>query len=466
LFNFSLKVDKLLEIVHIGQLIFKYMITYTSGGGMDVKSKSSVKSMAWMMWSLASLFVFYKFIIEVSPNVLKSDISSYFVFHGAPITESWFGFFVSVYYFAYGVMQLPLGLLLDRFGAKRVLLMSLLLCLSGTLVLGYLPSNAFYLACLARFVTGLGAASAIIGCMKLISVWFKPRDFAKMTGLMMTVGMMGAGFSEMMVESIKSTFHVSWASLYTSVGLLGLVLWLMYFLFIQDGFKVVSGNNASGVNASKSVCFKTAFFRVVSCRQSWFLSLYSGLMFCPVAAFTASWGTSFFVTVDHFSKAFASSSTSFILFGFALGSPFWGWLSDVVFVRKKFLIMCSLVTFCLSAVMILFPIHSVWILSSLCFFFGFFISAFVLSFSMIREINPLDCAATSIGFMNSFNALMSFLIVLAVGMVIDWVSGFHFKSQLSLFEPFHLGMSLILVSIFIAILLLPYLKETHCKQSS
>ena len=434
--------------------------------GTNQGPRSGAKAVAWMMWSLASLFVFYKYIIEVSPNVLKSDISNYFVFGGCPISDSLFGFFVSIYYFAYGVMQLPLGLLLDRFGAKRVLLASLLLCLFGTMILGYLPAQAFYLACLARFITGLGAASAIIGCMKLIAVWFEPRDFAKMTGLMMTVGMMGAGFSEMMVESIKTHFHINWSMLYVSIGLIGLVLWFMYLFLIQDGFKKSNDKTTSVDSEDAVIGFKEAFLRVVGCRQSWLLSVYSGLMFCPVAAFTASWGTSFFVTVDHLSKAFASTATSFILFGFALGSPFWGWLSDYVYNRKKFLMMSSFTTFILSAIMILAPVHSVVVLSCLCFLFGFFISAFVLSFSMIREINPLDCAATSIGFMNAFNALTSFMIVLAVGVVIDFAKSTLPSLGISFLEPFHVGMSLILLSVFIAIVLLPFLRETYCKQVS
>ena len=59
-------------------------------------------------------------------------------------------------------MQLPIGILLDRFGPKKVLVVSLLLCVLGTLLLGFLPSSQFVMACCSRFLIGIGAASALM----------------------------------------------------------------------------------------------------------------------------------------------------------------------------------------------------------------------------------------------------------------------------------------------------------------
>jgi MFS family permease len=414
---------------------------------------------AWFIWSLASCFVFYKYIIEFSPAVLKSEISNYFHINGAEA-----GFFISVYYFAYALMQLPVGLFLDRFGPKRVLLVSLLMCLLGTLLLSYLPASFFVIACLARFISGLGAAAAIIGCMKLIALWFDTREFAKMTGMMMAIGMIGAGLSVDILTSIHKLYHVAWFDLLRCVGYLGFILWILYAVFIKD-------NNPRAVStvqedADQHVKFRQSLRRVLSCRQSWLLSLYSGLMFGPFAAFL-SWGIAYIHLSSSCSIEHATSAVSFVFFGFAVGSPLWGWLSDRVQRRKPFLILSTCSCLFLSLVVLYITIKSFFIFATLFLLFGFFLSAFVISFSMIREINPLPCSATSVGFMNTFNSLGNAFLVWVVGLVLKFLwqgkvnpNGEHVYS----IGSYHIAMSLIIAFILIALLLLPAIKETHCKQ--
>jgi MFS family permease len=422
-----------------------------------MNKKSTVK-MAWMMWGLASLFVFYKYIIELSPGVLKNDIQDFF---GVSLTET--GFLISIYYYAYGIMQLPIGLLLDRFGPRRVMLVSLLLCLIGTFILGVLPSSAFALACLARFITGLGAATAIIGCMKLIAIWFEPREFAKMAGLMMTVGMVGAGLSDNIIESVINHYHFPWQDLLKWVCYIGLVLWLLYFLFIKEHPDRLAGGKSASV---EHVPFKESLASVLKNPQSWLLSIYSGLMFSPVTAFAASWGQSFIRASDPSIKS-PTEVITFILFGFALGSPLWGWLSDKVYKRKIFLVMCTFCCLILSLFIVYIPGLSSLTLSALFFLFGFIVSAFVLSFSMIREINHLNCAATSVGFMNTFNAFLSALIAFGVGVILNhfWIGRVDSCHQTIVsLHTYHLGMALIPFSIMSSSIFLFYIKETNCKQ--
>ncbi len=414
---------------------------------------------AWLIWSLASCFVFYKYIIELSPGVLKPEISSYFAINSADT-----GFFISIYYFAYALMQLPVGLLLDRFGPKRVLLVSLLLCLLGTLLLSHLPRQYFPIACVARFFTGVGAAAAIIGCMKLIAIWFDTRQFAKMTGLMMTIGMIGAGLSVDIINMIQTSYDVPWDHLLRFVGYLGFALWLLYLIFIKDNNPLAEQGAATSV--TQHVSFKKSLARVLTCKQSWLLSLYSGLMFGPFAAFLF-WGYKFIQTSSGLSQGASTSAVSFLLFGFAIGSPLWGWLSDTVMKRKPFLIVSSVVCLLLSFVVIYLHISEYWLLICLFLFFGFFLSAFVISFSMIREINPLPCAATSVGFMNTFNSLCNAILVWVIGLVLRmlWTGelGVNNVHVVSL-NSYHIGMSLVIVFVVMALALLPFIKETNCKQ--
>lgn len=423
----------------------------------ETQSHSSSPTLrAWMMWLLASCFVFYKYILEFSPGVLKASIVQYF-----NITSAQIGFFFAVYYIAYAIMQLPIGLLVDRFGPKKVLVSSLLMCLVGAFMLGSLPASQFGLACVARFVTGIGAASAIIGCMKLIANWFPASHFAKMTGFMMTIGMVGAGLSENLIQAVLSHMHMEWTELLRQVGYVGLVLGFLYVLFIKDS---ANQDAKKMVNArdTKAPSFSRALKKVLSTPQSWLLSLYSGLMFAPVAAFAASWGKAYVHLMDGFSAAQSTGAVSFVMFGFALGSPFWGWLSDYVGYRKVFLWLATLLSLVSSAIVIYVPGLSFVSVSVLFLFFGFIISAFVLSFSMIKEIHSTQFAATSIGFMNAFNAILCAAIVYFIGAVIGWALKSHATSVM---QATHTGMLIVLVVLIASAILLCAIKETHCQQA-
>ena len=403
---------------------------------------------AWFVWCLASCFVFYKYIIELSPGVLKADIGHFFSLNDAQA-----GLFISLYYFAYAFMQLPIGLLLDRFGPKKVLLLSLFICLVGTLLMSWLPPSAFGLACVARFLTGVGAASAIIGCMKLIANWFGTQRFARMTGLMMTIGMVGAGLSVDIITAVHENYSVPWDQLLRWVGYIGSVLLLLYFLLIKD-----APDSHDLASKPQLVSFKRAVVEVLKEKQSWLLSLYSGLMFGPFAAFL-SWGIKFIQLSSVTSHAHATTAVSCLLFGFAFGSPLWGWWSDVLMKRKPFLWLSSIVCLLLSMLVTYVSITSFLFIATLFLLMGFFLSAFVISFSMIREIHPLPCSATSVGFMNTFNSFCNASLVWMIGLVLKGLS-YKGNGVISL-SHYRIGMSLSVVFIVLALSLLPFISETY-----
>ena len=88
----------------------------------------------WLVWFLASSFVFYKYILEVSPGVLGKHMMGFYHSSGLEL-----GNLIAAYFYAYMLMQLPVGMLLDRFGPKRVISFCLLLCVIGTMLMAYAP---------------------------------------------------------------------------------------------------------------------------------------------------------------------------------------------------------------------------------------------------------------------------------------------------------------------------------------
>jgi len=94
--------------------------------------KNSSPLLRWTIWVLAAVFYFYEFVLRVSPSVMVPELMTSF-----GITASAVGFLSACYLYAYAPMQLPVGILMDRYGIKKVLSSASLLCGLGALLFAF-----------------------------------------------------------------------------------------------------------------------------------------------------------------------------------------------------------------------------------------------------------------------------------------------------------------------------------------
>src|SRR6188768_3761082 len=123
------------------------------------------RTLAWSVWLIASVFYAYQYVLRVMPNIMLGDIMLQF-----GIDEAAFGQFSGVYYIGYSLMHIPLGLMLDRFGPRKVMTGCILLTLVGLLPLLFASTWSYPVA--GRFLIGLSSSAAILGVFKLIRMMF------------------------------------------------------------------------------------------------------------------------------------------------------------------------------------------------------------------------------------------------------------------------------------------------------
>ncbi len=408
---------------------------------------------AWIIWLLSALFMCYKYAIEVSPSVMANDLMGEFSLTGAQM-----GNFAACYFYAYLVFQIPAGLLIDRWGPRMVTTAAILLCAYGAYL--FAVADTLFLANAGRFISGIGAAFAAVNCFKLIANWFPARQFAFMAGLMMTVGMLGAMGGQAPLAAFLS--HLGWRSAVMSISIGGALLAVIFFFVVRDR---ASHHRAIDLTPTNKNVFKS-LRKILREPQSWYLSFYSGFAFAPVSAFGGLWGVPFLQEAYGFTQHVAAQGTMLIFLGFALGAPFFGWISDRIGKRRPVMFWGTLVaSVCL--VMILYLPHLTGDLAfGLLFLFGFSISTFLLCFSMIKESNSIYLAATSVGFMNAFDALCGAVSDPLTGKILDlWWLGRTIEGvrTFPLFA-YHYAF-LILIGFFaLALILLRPIRETFCKQ--
>ena len=383
---------------------------------------------------------------------MSDELSEFFNLNGTQI-----GNLAASYFYAYLIMQVPAGILLDEFGPRKVLSVCLFAAALGTLILSL--STHYWLAFSGRFLTGLGAAAAVIGSMKVITQWFPKRQFALMAGLIMTMGMLGAVNGQAPLAFIVQ--HIHWQRTLFYIALIGFILCFLFMVFSKN-----QGPYSIPAPIKQHSPF-TGLLYSLSKSQPWLLSIYSGLTCAPLSVFGGLWGVPFLEVSNHFSKLAAAQAISMIFIGFAVGCPLLGGLSD--YIGKRLIIVkigtiCALILACL---VVYIPHLSLPMTDSMLFAFGFSLSVFLLSFTMIQDITPMIFVATALGFMNSFDAALGAISDPAIGFMLDHFN--HSTANIShhfSLHSYHIGMTLLIIYLAAAVLILPFIKETISSKQS
>ncbi len=407
----------------------------------------------WMVWLVAAGFFFYKYLVQVSPSVMTQDLMRTFQVNGAGL-----GNLSAFYFYAYLCMQIPVGMMLDKYSPRLLTTAAIMVCSLSTFIFSQMSSLGW--ACVTRALMGAGAAFAAVSCFKLAAVWFSPKRFALVSGLFMTAAMMGAIGGQMPLSVLVQ--HVGWRLALEVVGGLGIILGIIYFIVVRDKASPSAAAHAHSLAhpaASKSLLY------ILKNKQAWLLSFYSGLAFAPVSVFGGLWGVPFLETAHELSQTEAALATSSIFIGFAMGAPFLGWLSDYMGKRKPILFLgTSLALVCLTSVLYLSSLPLVLIMVLLGSF-GFGASGFFTSFAMIRELFPVALVATVLGIMNTFDSVCEALFEPFVGALLDmtWTGAMLKEIHQFSLHGYHVALLVLPLSLILALVTLIFVKETYCR---
>lgn len=408
---------------------------------------------AWLIWLLSALFMFYKYALEVSPSVMTETLMKEFSITGVAL-----GNLAASYFYAYLLLQIPAGLLLDRFGPRKTTTLAITFCALGSLL--FAQADSFLTAMIGRFITGMGAAFAAVNCIKLIANWFPFRLFAFMTGLMMTVAMLGAVGGQAPLSAFIE--KMQWRPALEIIGFAGFILAAIFWLIVRDQSPDHSREKHI---APPQASFGSGLRAIFASSQSWWLSLYSGLAFAPVMVFGGLWGVAFLSQAFSLPKNLSAQMVSLIFIGFAIGAPFFGWFSDWLGKRRIVIFWGTLLSLLSISIVIYAPTLALYYLAPLLFLFGFFISSFLLCFTMICEIFSPLLAATAVGFMNAFDALLGALSDPLAGKFLDslWDGALMDGARVFSLSSYKIAFAIIPIYLTASLFTIFMIKETKAK---
>ena len=417
-----------------------------------IKSNDSSNLRAWSMWGLGAAFFFAEYFARVSPGVMVPDLM-----RDLQVTALRLGSLSAFFYYAYLSMQIPVGILVDRFGPRRLLISATIMCGLGCAWFGSVES--ILTAELSRFVMGFGAAFAFVTSLKLAAQWFPSRRLGLIVGLTQALGMLGAAVGEEPVATVIEA--IGWRYTMYSMAMVFLVLAALMFMIIQnnvvtDAKKIVQHNIHSVWGSLKQVLCN---------QQSWFNAAYAGFVFAPTAAFAELWGVSFLKYAYSSSTKQAAFAVGMIFIGWGIGGPIVGWLSDRIGRRLPVMKVSALAGLILTSCVIYMPHLNINIVTLLLFLYGVSNAGVAVSYTLAGELNSKKLAGTSMAFAN----MASVLVGASLQPIIGWFLDLSWNGQMLAGVPayslqdFHVALFVLPVCSLLGIVFAFIVRETFCR---
>ena len=403
------------------------------------------KAYAWLIVLMSSLYLLYKYMIQVSPSVMTSDLMRQFNLHATGL-----GNLASCYFYTYLVVQFVAGPILDRY-SPRIVSAAAILVMAGA-VFGFAHASSLSQALIYRALMGVGAAFATVSYLKLAASWFSSKQYSLVAGLLATAASVGAMLGE--APLALAVTKLGWQHTLYMCAIAGLVISIIYALVVRD-----KDSDETSTEGPKHVSW-SAIRKLLSSHKAWTLTFYSGLAWAPMAVFGGLWGDPFLQTMYGISNTQAASLITIAFLGLAIGGPLFGYLANRN--QKQFKMMfIGLVLSMLALLVVLFdPIHNAIIAAIALFLFGMGTGAFMLGFALGRIWFGAALTASMVALVNTGDALFGAISEPIIGKLLDhfWDGKMHAGVRVFNLHNYHISMLMLPLYLICALLLLLWLK--------
>ena len=415
------------------------------------------KQYSWMgifVWLCASVFYLYEYFLRVSPSVMVNELMQTFQVNAGAV-----GLLTALYFYAYSPMQIPVGMMMDRYGARRLLSFATLVCGLGSLLFAVAPN--IFVAGVGRLLIGLGSAFAFVGLVYVSSHWFAPALLALLVGLGNSFGMVGAIAGEDLLSILVDSY--GWRLSMFVLAIIGLVGALVIFLGVRGENKVE--DHQPKVTTMKAVLGNLKL--IAMNKHSWINGILSLMFYATMSAFAGLWGVPFIIKAYGISKVMAATIVSMNFVGWLFGGPLLGYFSDHIHNRRYFLMGSAFLALLTLSSVIYLPPMPIWLLYTTFFFVGVFSSAQILTFPISIEINPQEARGTAAAFTNFLIAAGGTFLAPLIGYILDSVWDGKMVGGVANYtvQDFRIALCILPISLILTIILAFFLNDSPYKKA-
>jgi len=337
------------------------------------------------------------------------------------VTASTIGLLTSIQFFVYTGLQIPMGIMADRFGPNFFLIIGAILTGLGTIIysLGTHEVVLFF----ARILTGTGDATIWVNMVLILGQWFSVKEFVRLIGL---AGMSGSlGFLLATVPFSAWIVLLGWRAAFFSAGLLLCLCGiLLYLVLLKIPKQIFINETVSLKNEIPRERTLVLLRRMFSNSQAW------ALFFChfgvvgAYVGFISSWAVPYGMNVYGMTRSDASQLIMVGLIGALIGAPLTSWISSRLETIKRPYVVVHIIMLLSWSTFLLFRENPpLSLLIMLFFIIGFGYGASALTFAVVRQSFPIIESGIVSGFANTGGFLSAVLLPSIFGNVLD-----HFQT--------------------------------------
>ncbi len=427
---------------------------------MTTPTHRRMRRLRWTSYTLVVVCYILAYFHRMAPAAIATDLQQSFHASGASL-----GALAAAYFYTYTVMQIPVGVMADTLGIRKIVAIGAVLAGLGSLLFGLAETLA--VATTGRVLIGLGVSAMFISLMKLNSVWFHDRHYGTVAGMSLMLGNMGSVLAA--TPLVWAVTHTSWRNVFTSVGIFSIVVAVLVWIMVRDhpgeaGLPTMRELEGKEAHQRHQGHWYDGLRTVMKNRASWpgfWPNLgVGGSLF----AFAGLWGVPYLRDVYGMERHVAANHTMLLLFCFAVGALLLGILSDRLGKRLP-VIVGGIGVYVLCWLPIVFAWHMPISLSYLLFaLMGLGASGFTLTWASAKEVNPPALSGMATSVVNTGTFLGAAILQPLVGWVMDqgWSGNLVAGARVYSEQNYQIGLGIMFAFALVGLIGALTIRETNC----
>jgi predicted MFS family arabinose efflux permease len=363
-----------------------------------------------IVFGLALASFVLSFFHRTAPAAIAGELTQTFSISGAVL-----GTLAATYFYVYTLLQVPVGVLADTLGPRKLLAAGSAVAAVGSLLFALAP--IWEIAAAGRTLVGIGVAVAFISILKVSAVWFAPARFATLAGVTMFAGNLGAVAAGAPLAWLVTL--TSWRAVFVALALLSGALAIASWLRVRDRPEDLGYPAVHAIPASARLPWRHAVIRVLANRSTWPAFFVNAGVGGSFLAFAGLWAVPFLQQTRAMTHVHAAQHTSLLLLGVAIGSIAIGLISDRLKSRTGVMRIFVLLYTLSWAPWLLRGDWPLWATLAWFLLMGLLIPGFTLSWTIAKEANPPEYSGIATSIVNVGIFLGTGILQPWVGWVLD-----------------------------------------------
>ena len=303
------------------------------------------------------------------------------------------GLLGGVFFLSFAIFQIPAGILIDRFGPRKVMSSVIIFAVLGSII--FALSNSFYSLLIGRIFMGLGCSICLMGSLVLITRWRDTNQFSKLAGIILAVGGIGGLLATTPLSYFSELY--GWRLSFWLAAVVTFFVMLLYYFVLEDRDKGLFINKKNKLISPKNLFF------VLKERNFKFMIPMSLMSYSSLVVILGLWGAPYLKDIHGLDSIERGKILMLMAISWNIGSFVFGRLRSIFGSYKRVVIFGSIgVIFLLFVLSFISNINITYLYILFCIlgFFGAFSVALISHYQVLFDKEYMGRALSTANFFN------------------------------------------------------------------